>query len=153
MQINKFDVLIHVHVHVHVHACIFLFHFPSLNYYYLFLSFIATWSPDREGSIRLVGGVGAGRLEVYRGGSWGSVCNSEWSVEDSRTACRDLGYSVEPNPITADYRSFGKGGGAVKVSRLACKGNESRFSDCTYSSDVNGCDHDDDIAVVCQGEI
>ena len=99
-----------------------------------------------------MGGAGAGRLEVYSEDSWGSVCNLDWSVEDSKTVCRDLGYSVDPNPIAVDYRSFGRGGGPIKVSRISCKGNESHFSDCVNTSDVSGCGHDNDVAVVCQGK-
>ncbi|XP_019852771.1 PREDICTED: scavenger receptor cysteine-rich type 1 protein M160-like [Amphimedon queenslandica] len=110
-----------------------------------------TRSPNGLRPIRLVGGAGAGRLEVYNGSSWGSVCNLDWSVEDSKTVCRDLGYSVEPLPITVDYRSFGRGGGPIKISRISCKGNESHFRDCLFASNVSGCGHDNDVAVVCQG--
>ena len=61
------------------------------------------WSPIiitlvncEEGSVRLVDGIQGefeGRVEVCLHGVWGSVCNTEWDVEDARVVCRELGYS------------------------------------------------------------
>ena len=47
-----------------------------------------------EGRLRLVGGasVSEGRLEVYRFGSWGTVCSHQFDAMDGEVACRELGY-------------------------------------------------------------
>ena len=96
-----------------------------------------------------MGVAGAGRLEIFKGDSWGSVCNSDWSDQDSSVVCRELGH---PGGLTADYRSFGKGGGDIKIARVSCQGNEARLNNCPSSSNVSGCGHVNDVAVICTGE-
>lgn len=46
-----------------------------------------------QGSVRLQGGRSKldGRVEIYLGGVWGSVCSNEWGDEDAAVACRQLG--------------------------------------------------------------
>jgi len=50
-----------------------------------------------DDNIRLVGCSGSGRcregrLEVNHNGSWGTVCDDSFDVNDTRVACRSLGF-------------------------------------------------------------
>lgn len=50
--------------------------------------------PCTDGSVRLVDGQNAteGRVEVCRGGVWGTICDDsgDWGSADARVVCRQL---------------------------------------------------------------
>ena len=53
-----------------------------------------------RGEVRLVSefnnssvSVSSGRVEVYQGGVWGTVCNKEFNQAAADTVCRQLGYT------------------------------------------------------------
>ena len=83
-----------------------------------------------ETSVRLVGSNDGweGRVEVYRKGQWGTVCDDMWDIKDANVVCRQLG---SPKAHAA-YSSakFGQGSGQILLDDVKCIGEIHR-SHCT----------------------
>ena len=47
------------------------------------------------GSLRILGGGDTGRLQVYYGGQWGTVCDVKFTKKAAKVACRTLGYNQD----------------------------------------------------------
>jgi len=74
--------------------------------------------------VRLVDGntAGEGRVEVFHNRTWGTVCQTHWSVQDANVVCRELGYA---RALAAPgYSTFGDGIGPVR------KGNGMESLEC-----------------------
>ena len=96
-----------------------------------------------------------GRLELFYNGTWGTVCSIEFDNLEVEVVCRMLGYK---QGTALSGAAFGQGSGPIWSSHLNCRGNETSIFDCpTYfdypiGSPSSYCDHNDDVAVSCQGQ-
>ncbi|KAF5893072.1 scavenger receptor cysteine-rich type 10, partial [Clarias magur] len=101
-------------------------------------------------SIRLVGSGGdcAGRLEVFHSGSWGTVCNELWDIEDAQVVCRQLQCGVALSTHIPAW--FGPGTGSIWLNEVECEGNEASLWNCRSQLCEEGeCGHQEDVGVVC----
>ncbi|NXO19601.1 C163A protein, partial [Cisticola juncidis] len=77
--------------------------------------------------VRLVGSSGrcAGRVEVYSGGTWSSVCQEGWDLQDAAAVCRELGCGR-----ALEAASWAPGAGPLWPYIPDCSGNEESLWEC-----------------------
>ncbi|NWW93891.1 C163A protein, partial [Rhynochetos jubatus] len=85
-------------------------------------------SGDRQ--VRLAGGPGhcAGRVEVYIGGTWATVCQDTWDLRDATVVCRQLGCGTALEAPVSD--GFGPGTGPLWLDAGGCTGTEGSLWAC-----------------------
>ncbi|XP_056006696.1 deleted in malignant brain tumors 1 protein-like [Ostrea edulis] len=100
---------------------------------------------------RITGGnySGMGRLEVKYRGNWGTVCDDDFSSNNAKVACRQVGYPW----IHATYKSsayFGRGSGEIVLDNVRCRGDESSLALCRHNGfGQENCGHHEDVGVIC----
>ena len=104
--------------------------------------------------LRLVDGGGpcAGRVEILDQGSWGTICDDGWDLDDARVVCRQLGCGAALNVMGSAH--FGAGSGPILLDTLNCRGKESHVWKCPSRGwGLNNCSHENDAGVVCSGMV
>ena len=100
--------------------------------------------------IRLVGGSSGieGRVEIFYGGVWGTVCDDGWNLNDASVVCRMLGYDgATDSPCCA---RFGQGSGSILLDDVQCSGTEDNLGECEHRSfGEHNCGHYEDAGVIC----
>ncbi|XP_043944244.1 deleted in malignant brain tumors 1 protein-like [Protopterus annectens] len=92
----------------------------------------------------------SGRVEIYNGLSWESVCGSNWGMNEAKAVCAQLhcGFPVQVN--SNSY--FGQGSGDVFRQMIMCSGNEISLFSCNFSQPrPSDCTHAQDASVICSG--
>ncbi|KAM9467803.1 antigen WC1.1-like [Clarias gariepinus] len=93
----------------------------------------------------------SGRVEVYHGGSWSTVCDADFDQQDAEVVCQELGCGIPVKVLGS--AAFGRGEGQVWTEELQCRGNESEITFCPTSSSLkhSHCSHDNDVGLICSG--
>ena len=100
-------------------------------------------------AVRLVGGSrNVGRVEVYYNGTWGTVCDDDWDINDAHVVCKQLGFRYALNAYGS--ARHGEGTGPILLDDVSCVSNESSLFSCEHNGIRNhNCDHSEDGSVRC----
>ncbi|XP_064515834.1 LOW QUALITY PROTEIN: antigen WC1.1-like [Pseudopipra pipra] len=102
--------------------------------------------------VRLAGGAGrcAGRVEVYAGGTWSSVCQERWDLRAAAVVCRELGCGAALEaPGSA---RFGPGAGTAWPYVVECAGSEESLWECPRS-EGRECERGAGAGAVCSEQL
>ena len=95
-------------------------------------------------TVRLVDGptIYEGRVEIQHNGTWGTVCDYAWDLNDAKVLCRQLGFGYA---IAAVQNSpYGQGTRQDWLAYLYCVGNEHTIANCSnngWGYGYYGCSH------------
>ncbi|XP_012779564.2 uncharacterized protein LOC101470484 isoform X3 [Maylandia zebra] len=101
--------------------------------------------------VRLAGGTDrcGGRVEVWKNGQWGTVCDDHWDLNDAHVVCAQLGCGYALN-VTGQAGLFPPGKGPIYLDDLNCTGNEENLWSCPATQEEDqDCGHKEDAGVVC----
>ncbi|ELK11859.1 Deleted in malignant brain tumors 1 protein [Pteropus alecto] len=119
-------------------------------------NFIAYYYSAAKGDwpeLRLVGGSGrcSGRVEVLHQGTWGTVCDDLWDLNEAEVVCRQLGCGRAVSALGKAH--FGPGSGEILLDNLQCAGVERYLGQCAHSGWAeHNCGHHEDAGVTCSGD-
>eukprot|EP00057_Strongylocentrotus_purpuratus_P025036 XP_011679510.1 PREDICTED: deleted in malignant brain tumors 1 protein-like [Strongylocentrotus purpuratus] len=117
-----------------------------------------TDTADVEGDVRLVDGANAyeGRVEVFSGGRWGTVCDRWFDSADGQVVCHQLGYgsvAFSWKPVSIMHGAYFGGNAEIPINLAdaRCVGVEDRLTMCdgSWGDDVVDCDHSLDVGLIC----
>ena len=98
--------------------------------------------------VRLIGSSNSGRVEVFYNGTWGTVCDDHWDINDARVLCRQLGFA----DAKAAYQGYSvvDGTGQIWLDNVRCTGNESTIFQCAHPGwGIHNCRHSEDAGAWC----
>ena len=90
---------------------------------------------------------------MYYDGSWGTVCEEGFGMEEAFVVCRQLFSTFPANYKFGSY--FGPGSGPIVLDDLRCSGSETHLQDCLHrgiGAHRSQCNNENEAGVVCLGK-
>ncbi|XP_064200259.1 lysyl oxidase homolog 3A-like isoform X6 [Anguilla rostrata] len=117
----------------------------------------ATPSPQQQGEklkFRLAGYPrkhNEGRVEIFYKGEWGTICDDDFTLENARVLCRQMGFVGATG--WRHSAKYGPGTGKIWLDNVQCSGTEKSIEFCQSRGWGNSdCTHDEDAGVICKDE-
>ncbi|XP_072021422.1 scavenger receptor cysteine-rich domain-containing protein DMBT1-like [Amphiura filiformis] len=101
--------------------------------------------------LRLVNGKAEsqGRVEINHNGTWGTICDDNWSIEDANVVCKQLGYPSGAL-VALGGATWGRGEGDIILDDVKCTGDETALTACVHNGyGEHNCNHNEDAGVRC----
>uniref|UniRef100_A0A8C9IAD4 SRCR domain-containing protein n=1 Tax=Piliocolobus tephrosceles TaxID=591936 RepID=A0A8C9IAD4_9PRIM len=96
-------------------------------------------------------GLCAGRVEIYHGGTWGTVCDDSWTIHEAEVVCRQLGCGRAVSALGNAH--FGQGSGPILLDDIQCSGTEAYLGEYSHTGwSTHNCGHGEDAGVICSGK-
>ena len=107
-----------------------------------------------ELEIRLHGGEThyEGGVEIKLNGTWGTICDDFWGIEEANVICRMLNFTE--GALSTQCCGFYNGYGIAEkiwLDDVHCDGDEQSIAECRHGGwGSHNCRHTEDVGVVCK---
>ena len=93
----------------------------------------------------------SGRVEIYRNGVWGTVCDDNWTDMTAQVVCQQLGFGSSSASVDFDVPA---GTGPILMDNVNCSNNETNLLSCSHNGFENhNCGHIEDVGVTCRPQL
>ena len=90
----------------------------------------------------------SGRVEIYRNGVWGTVCDDNWSIINAQVVCQQLGFGS--SSASVDF-NVPPGSGPILMDDVNCSSSHTNLLMCSHNGFENHhCGHSEDVGVICR---
>ena len=107
-----------------------------------------------ELKVRLQSGMTSnqGRVELFLNGTWGTICDNNWGIQEANVICRMLGYSegAWSTHCCGWYEGY-TAPAQIWLDNVHCAGDETSIAQCSHGGwGSHNCRHSEDVGVVCK---